>query len=116
MLADTTRPIYRTTYQDGATGREFVAKRVAVQYARKCSDRTAASDVPRRDLSDCRGPISQQVVEGTLDGRTIYAVFTLIEGSPCCYCRSYPTLKAGWTAHALALSGRGSQASPVEPV
>jgi len=90
-------PVNRTTYRDTNSGSVFVAERVAVTYRYRCEDRAGEvrSLVPRPDLAECRGPYGQQVIQGTVRGEPVYAVYTTSPAVPCCAWASYAEMP-GW--------------------
>jgi hypothetical protein len=76
-------------FQDSKSGRQFTAERVAVNHSYLCGNRVVRSNRPRNDLTNCRGPYGETIIEGWMNGAKIFAVYTVEPALPCCSWDSY---------------------------
>ncbi|SEE46804.1 hypothetical protein SAMN05444161_5859 [Rhizobiales bacterium GAS191] len=82
-------PLDQIVFRDGKAKREFAAERVALDISYACGSRIVRSTRERPDLKECRGPYGDTIIEGFLEGQKVYAIYTVIAGSPCCSWESY---------------------------
>lgn len=77
-------PLDTTVFVDPWAGQTFRVKRVGTDYSYMCPDGLEPPD------EMCRGPFGDLVLEGERSdsedspGETMYAVYTIIAGVPCC--------------------------------
>lgn len=85
-------PVDRLVFKDARTNRQFVSKRVAVNYRYICDGKvTKAFNRPQKELAArCQGPYGDTVIEGLLDGKKAHAVYSVADAAPCCVWYSYP--------------------------
>lgn len=82
--AATMCPANRVIFRDAAKGLEFGVERVALEHTYLCNEETIRTTQARPDLGDCRGPFGDTAFEGYLNGIKVYAVSTVLPGTPCC--------------------------------
>lgn len=82
--AATMCPASKTIFRDAAKGLEFGVERVALDHTYLCNGEAIRTTQERPDLSDCSGPYGDTAFEGYFNGIKVYAVFTVLPGTPCC--------------------------------
>jgi hypothetical protein len=82
-------PLDQVIFRDEPSKREFAAERVALNYVYLCGEKFVSASRERSALKQCRGPYGDTIIEGFLGGEKVYAVYTVIKGSPCCSWESY---------------------------
>jgi hypothetical protein len=77
-------------FNDSKRGRQFVAERVAVDYAYLCGHLvTKRYSRPQEPPENCSGPYGDTIIEGKLDGAKAYAVYTDTKALPCCQWQTF---------------------------
>ena len=97
----------RVTFVDAKSGGTFVATKVATKYEYLCEAGTKTIlNQPSKTVPDCHGPFGDTIIEGMLNGKKAFAVYTVNDSAPCCVWYSYSgtstapqTHVAGWLAH-----------------
>ncbi len=100
-LAAAACPLDHVVFVDQASGRSFVAQKVAMELVYRCARiHRAIRPQPRLEgRLDCRGPFGSTIVQGSLGKAVVYAVFSVEDGAPCCRWDSFG-------ANDRAVSGR----------
>ena len=91
-------PLDTITFVDPWANGTFVVTRVGADYYYNCSSGIKLSP---SDTDDCKGPLGDLILEGEYrsgddsERQTVFAIYTTIDGSPCCRWSAVSGTEAG---------------------